>query len=75
MAITNSRVRDTRKPIRSRSALFQASKTLDTLQTAQAILRVSDSPQYVLDALQRDINQLTHEIRAYYQEYNANKDR
>ena len=69
--ITKSRVRDTRKPITSRSALDQAAKTRDTLQTAQAILRASSGDEITNEVaamtIQREINRLTAEIRAYYE--------
>lgn len=64
--ITASRVRDTRKKITSRSALHQAAKARDTLQTAQAILQASGSPQYAIDAIGRDVACLTEAIRDYY---------
>ena len=72
MALTASRVRDTRKPINSRSALYQADKTRSTLQTAQAILRNSGN-DYAADLITRNIADLNREIRDYYQRNNANR--
>lgn len=62
---TTSRVRDTRKPITSRSGVNQAHKTLDTLATAAAILRASGDDT-ASDALTPAIARLGREIRSYY---------
>lgn len=62
---TASRVRDTRKPITSRTALHQADKTRDTLTTAVAILRASGNDA-AADRITPDIVRLNLAIRAYY---------
>lgn len=62
---TASRVRDTRKPITSRTALHQADKTRDTLQTAVAILRQSGNDA-AADRITPDIVNLNREISIYF---------
>lgn len=69
---TTSRVRDTRKPITSRTALHQAEKARDTLQTAQAILRNSGG-DFPADLITPNIADLNREIRAYYNRERAGR--
>lgn len=64
---TPSRVLDTRKPITSRSGVNKASKALDTLTTARAILDQSDDSLTAF-MLQPAIDQLSRQISTYYRQ-------
>ncbi|AKF14358.1 hypothetical protein SEA_VINCENZO_96 [Mycobacterium phage Vincenzo] len=64
--ITASRVRDTRKPVTSRSAVAQAQKARETLATAKATLEASGD-QYAASLLGPHIKALTAQIAAHYQ--------
>lgn len=66
MSVTASHVADVGKPITSRSGVNRASKTRQTLATAQAILTASGE-HVAAAAMQPAINTLSAQIRTYYQ--------
>ncbi|AYD82081.1 hypothetical protein I5G60_gp89 [Mycobacterium phage Saguaro] len=67
MSITASRVIDTRKQVTSRTGADRAARTLDTLETARAILRESGH-HLAADELHAPIAELRREIAVYYRQ-------